>query len=61
MQSIIELPRLILEAPFEIYVNLFGMPNFKENEEFDKDLVDEIQMILDANQILCSTMLKIHD
>ena len=49
MQSIIELPRLILEAPFEIYVNLFGMPNFKENEEFDKDLVDEIQMILDAN------------
>ncbi len=50
MQSIIELPRLILEAPFEIYVNLFGMPNFKENEEFDKDLVDEIQMILDANK-----------
>jgi len=49
MQSIIELPRLILEAPFEIYVNLFGMPNFKENEEFDKDLVDEIQVILDAN------------
>ena len=50
MQSIIELPRLILEAPFEIYVNLFGMPNFKENEEFDKDLVDEIQIILDANK-----------
>lgn len=49
MQSIIELPRLILEAPFEIYVNLFGMPNFKENEEFDKDLVDEIKVILDAN------------
>lgn len=49
MQSIIELPRLILEAPFEIYVNLFGMPNFKDNEEFDKDLVDEIQVVLDAN------------
>ena len=49
MQSIIELPRLILEAPFEIYVNLFGMPNFKENEEFDKDLIDEIQLILDSN------------
>lgn len=49
MQTIIELPRLILEAPFEIYVNLFGMPNFKENEEFDKDLIDEIQLILDSN------------